>query len=123
MYQTISSPPCVHVALVALVQLEETEGRNRSMAHDTSLGSLMHACRTFYPTSNSRKTLTVVLVVSATIIYHTSNSCECTGVNGEAVQVHAVDKTTSLLRISIRHCNSRDLYRGFMEFKLKFKRS
>ena len=33
-------------------------------------------------------------------IYHTSNSCECMGVNGEALQLHAVNR--------ICYCKSRE---------------
>ena len=31
-------------------------------------------------------------VGSKTVYYHTSNSCECMGVNGEALKLHAVYK-------------------------------
>ena len=44
--------------------------------------------------------------------YHTSNSRNCTGVNGEALQVHTVNifGTTSLMRILIRYYNSCNPY-------------
>ena len=41
-----------------------------------------------------------------THVYHTSNSCECMGVNGEALQLHVVIKktfTTSHTRVNIRY--------------------
>ena len=55
--------------------------------------------------------------------YHTSNSCECMGVNGEALQLHAVYKkpyfllqvtresvsVLSHVRIRIRYCKSHAL--------------
>jgi len=57
--------------------------------------------------------------------YHTSNSHECMGVNGEALQLHSVYKkpyfllqvtresvsdTASHVRIRIRYCKSRTLH-------------
>ena len=49
------------------------------------------------------------------IVYHTSNSRECMGVNGEALQLHAVYKKPYFLlqshaRIRIRYCKSRVLH-------------
>ena len=64
-----------------------------------------------------------VMYIYATSVYHTSNSCECMGVNGEALQLHVVYKkpyfllqvtresvsgTASHVRIHIRYYKSRE---------------
>ena len=64
---------------------------------------VVHVC---YSTTVWRRNKTSTLVAQWSLIhfYHMSNSCECMGVNGEALQLHAADCSSACGPISISRC-------------------